>query len=672
MGDTRVKCLICDLKFLSHSLFQQHLKIEHHIEEYKTYYDKYILNENEDLNCPYCQDKRRFNIKIRRYRDTCGNKLCVKDAKTLVWKDKEKKESIVKQREVTKLKNWGDSKFNNREKCKQTNLERRGVENVFQDEGIKEDIKQIHLKNLGVDHPSKSPIIKEKKDNTNLKNRGVKSPQQCSIVRNKTQNTNLIIYGETNPAKNKEVIKKMEDTSFKRYGVKRYAESDEFKIKCYNTKKKNKSFNTSKVEDDLAILLKENYIFFIKQYRDDRYPFNCDFYFPFKNLFVELNLMWVHGKEPYNKRNKEHQEILIKWKEKSKESDFYKNAIDIWTKTDVLKKETAITNRLNYMTVYDTNLDSIVTFIKEYKDSPSTLFFDLPYRHLKVTYSYNDMLLEYNNLSIKIKDYSSNIGPNKIILTYQSEEFYKKENELFKNEEIRRKLVNNRMYYLNAKHGSNKNIEHPEDLTDKELLTGFKISRMSYGYSHFSPYWFKTFIKEFQPKTIYDFCGGWGHRLLGIMASNTNYIYNDINEGVMKNCRKIHRDFYKGKYNFSFYNYDASIFTPKEAYDCIFTCPPYYDVELYSKDSCEQNYNYTEWLDIWWRNCIKSSVKSTVNLFTFVISDKFKEDMKSICIQENLIFKKEIKLKGNDKNQIHFHRNKNINKKSESIIIFNT
>ena len=88
----------------------------------------------------------------------------------------------------------------------------------------------------------------------------------------------------------------------------------------------------------------------LTQYKDERYPFNCDFYVPSLDLFIECNYHWTHGKEPYNENNVEHQNILRLWK--SKNSRFYDNAIETWTKRDVDKLKCFKTNNLNFKIFY--------------------------------------------------------------------------------------------------------------------------------------------------------------------------------------------------------------------------------------------------------------------------------------------------------------------------------
>lgn len=57
--------------------------------------------------------------------------------------------------------------------------------------------------------------------------------------------------------------------------------------------------------------------------------------------------------------------ILNIWKEKSKTSDYYKTAINVWTNTDVIKRNTAKKNNLNYLEIFSININDIITEIKK-------------------------------------------------------------------------------------------------------------------------------------------------------------------------------------------------------------------------------------------------------------------------------------------------------------------
>ena len=138
--------------------------------------------------------------------------------------------------------------------------------------------------------------------------------------------------------------------------------------KQYETKKKNGTFKSSKKEDIFASLLEQNNIIYERQYRSDLYPFNCDFYIPKLDLYIELNLYLTHGPGPFDFCNLNHLNYLdwlklnggIRYK-KEKRKNLYFNTIDTWTERDVKKLNIAKKNNLNYIMVYnEKEFDSIV------------------------------------------------------------------------------------------------------------------------------------------------------------------------------------------------------------------------------------------------------------------------------------------------------------------------
>jgi hypothetical protein len=87
-----------------------------------------------------------------------------------------------------------------------------------------------------------------------------------------------------------------------------------------------------------------------------------------------------------------------------------------------------------------------------------------------------------------------------------------------------------------------------------------------------------------------------------------------------------------------FYCEDASSFTRKEDYDAVFTCPPYFTTEIYQhKDTSTNKFpGYDNWLNGFWRELIRHSVKPGVKHFAYIMSDKYLEDMNRICEEEGL------------------------------------
>lgn len=159
------------------------------------------------------------------------------------------------------------------------------------------------------------------------------------------------------------ICDKIKQTKLKKYGNENYNGSDKeteeskaLRVKrTIMTKKKNHTFNTSSDEQVIKKLLKNKFKEIKTQYKSEIYPFVCDFYIPEKDLYIEYQGMWTHGKSghkilgAYDKNNIEHQTVLRKWEEKAKKSKFYKIAIRVWTVTDPLKREVSRLKGINWM-----------------------------------------------------------------------------------------------------------------------------------------------------------------------------------------------------------------------------------------------------------------------------------------------------------------------------------
>lgn len=127
----------------------------------------------------------------------------------------------------------------------------------------------------------------------------------------------------------------------------------------HETKKRNGTFNTSKVEVELFHSLCNQYgeENVLKQYVDERYPFRCDFYIPSEDLFIEYNGTIEHNGHPYNPDSLEDRkelESLIKTAEEKGCNSRYWNIIKWWTEVDPLKLQTMRTNNLNFRVIYPT------------------------------------------------------------------------------------------------------------------------------------------------------------------------------------------------------------------------------------------------------------------------------------------------------------------------------
>ena len=272
----------------------------------------------------YCSNQCRYSLnRLNKYKQTCLEKYGVEYAQqSNKVKDKAKQTCIEK---------YGVEHYTNREKSKQTCLEKYGVESNLNIPEVKEKIKQTCLEKYGVEFFTQADVVKEKIKQTCLEK-----------------------YGVPNGGGSKESLEKIKQTCLKRYGVPNGGGSKQSLDKIANTKRKNHSFTTSKPEENLYQEIKSIYPSVIRQYKESRYPYNCDFYIPELDMFIELQGSWTHGKHPYNEKSNQDQLILNKWKSRLLDNHgFYLTAIKVWTISDPKKRETAKKNNLNYVELFN-------------------------------------------------------------------------------------------------------------------------------------------------------------------------------------------------------------------------------------------------------------------------------------------------------------------------------
>ena len=206
---------------------------------------------------------------------------------------------------------------------------------------------------------------------TLLEKYGVTNILNSGIVKAKIKNTVLQKYGVENVYQNKDIRKKCVENTRKtlneKYGVNWISNIPGVSKKIfehgYETKLKNGTLNTSIIEDKIKDYLIEHNIEFKQQYKSKEYPYSCDFYFPAKDLYVEIQAHWTHGGHPYNENNVEDINVIEKWK--AKNTKYFNNAINTWTVRDVNKRNIATQNNLNYVEIFSNNFDECIDIIIE-------------------------------------------------------------------------------------------------------------------------------------------------------------------------------------------------------------------------------------------------------------------------------------------------------------------
>ena len=169
---------------------------------------------------------------------------------------------------------------------------------------------------------------------------------------------------------NKRIREKQKDTIISKYGsIEAYNKAITDAISA--TKRKNNTFATSSTEEYISQKLFDAGIEYMRQYKCERYPFHCDFYLVDYDLFIEIQAIWTHGRKPFNPDDPECQKTLKEWQDKAKTSQFYINAIEVWTDKDVKKREAAKASNINYLEIFSNDPDEVYRAICERINSMS-------------------------------------------------------------------------------------------------------------------------------------------------------------------------------------------------------------------------------------------------------------------------------------------------------------
>ena len=374
-------------------------------------YKEYLDNRYTDSQSLRETIKRiQYNIEIRPVCVICGkpvkflngkknqlfNKTCCKEHANMldgitvkkvlkdIYSDVDKKQEINNKIRETCLLKYGDEHYSNRIKAKETCLQRYGVTSPLKSEIFKQKSKETCLQKYGVEYTGQIPEKIEKTHKACLEKYGVDSVFKVQKFRNQSLDTCIKKYASdeddinsiVNIGQLKYVKDKIKNTCLEKYGVENPMQtqyyknlissilsSNEIQEKIYNTKLLNNSFNISYQEDVCFDLLKEKYSDCIRQYKSELYPFNCDFYIPSLDLYIEYNGSHYHHYHPFDINDDNDINELNRLKEKAENSNAHKNGkksqydniIYTWTILDLKKRNIAQQNNLNYIEFWNIN-----------------------------------------------------------------------------------------------------------------------------------------------------------------------------------------------------------------------------------------------------------------------------------------------------------------------------
>ena len=464
----------------------------------------------------------------------------------------------------------------------------------------------------------------------------------------KRAKTNLKRYGVKNVMSLSETLEKIKTTTKKKYGVDYAMQDKDLASKNVEAKRQSGTFSTSSVEEHV-----KGFDDFESQYnKDARYPYLCDFYDKDRDLFIEVNASWTHGYHWYDAE--EDANTCKKWKAKSKKSEYYANALDVFTKRDVEKRETARVNSLNYVTLWDSDgMDADLWFAmgmplgKDYEREYSWL----PYHYIPEDVDVQNMRLSWRSLSAIVKD-------------AQRKVFYKRELELWNTNPLRNGkwgtvqafLYANRYKYLN---------KLPHELTDRMLLRAFRISGLHMGYTSFNSSLMRQVIDKYNVKSVYDPCAGWGERMMTCGKLGVSYEGCDINSELFSGYAKL-AELIEG-FNPVLHNNDSANQLVMGDADAVITCPPYKGIEVYSDNGAENLSD--EDFAAWWSDVVKNCSYGKAKVFAVQTNQACRKVFADALEEQGWMFKEELVFDNNQKS--HFHRsNGNDKHEYESMLVF--
>ena len=228
--------------------------------------------------------------------------------------------------------------------------------------------------------------------------------------------------------------------------------------------------------------------------------------------------------------------------------------------------------------------------------------------------------------------------------------------DVFYNDDLFIKVLKNRMGWNVTTEGGEVR-PYMFTLSDSMIRCGIRNSGYGYGVSNFRPiiakYIYNKYLAGEISPTVYDFSAGWGARCLAAMSLRYNYIGVDpltsdnINDMIKfyKNSKELYIPGSHICYNVCSQDEVLYELLPDNI-DLAFSCPPYFNLEVYSKDATQsynQYSNYNDWLEYYWRPTIKichNKLKDAGKL-VFIIKDRYgkldlKEGMEKIILKKDL------------------------------------
>ena len=422
------------------------------------------------------------------------------------------------------------------------------------------------------------------------------------------------LMSQNNKGSTEESVAKRKATCLERYGVEHAAQSPIIQQKMHQTyqnktgfmhpshnpevrKRSAKSAKTSKLESKICDLFNNYDIEYVQHYMlsKNEISHEFDFYLPKYKILIDADGVYFHSylSDPDGKHSIDYYDD-IRVSLVPEDHQFY--VIVEGTEERTVKQIVGILQRI------DDKLFDYDSYLFNWCRSIEFPYPEYSEKRIKQDWS---SLCKYENDKYTPQ---CRIGESAILNFHRSlydckVKGYDSPVEAWYNDTKLKKVIKNRLIYAN-------------DVDPSKILRGFNVSKICPRVSVFNPVLAKYLVTKYLSdySEIFDPFSGFSGRLLGAVAAGKRYIGQDLNLNAVEESNKIIEFLQLQNATIS----QKDIFESSGEYECMLTCPPYNDKELYNGEFifliCDR------WID----DCLK---RFNCSRYVFVVdtTEKYKD-----------------------------------------------
>lgn len=590
-------CKICNIIFEDNNKLTAHIKYFHKM-KIKDYYDNYFKKDNDGI-CKTCGKPTEFLSLRLGYREYCCNK-CVQTSKEIQEKIKKTNQERYGSDYYSKTDKWLNS-------VKKTNQEKYGCDFAGQNKDVKEKALKTCLEKYGTTTYSQTEECKQKMADTNTKKYGKSAIMQVEEFKEKSVKTCQEKYGKDNVSQVKEIQDKKIETNQQRYGVDWFNNNK----KAFKTNIQKYGVKYPMQNHDIRCKSQQKYLYNMK-YFDSSWELAYYIWLKDHNIDFKYQPSISFEYEYNNSKHVYHPDFLVETEiYEIKGPQFFKDGKMINPYDPSLndlyeaKHQCIIKNNIKIITDCTEYIDYVNQkygndYLKQFKyDNIVEMFNSLPefpyFNLTRLSLSSPYAIIQQYHKSIWDAHIKNKLSPK----------------AAWGNQEIMAKVISNRFVY-----------QSPPYTADK-IRQGLNVTKLAPKVSVFKPslgiYLINRYLNNYNE--IFDPFSGFSGRMLAAVKCDKKYIGQDINQKHVEESNNIITDFKISSASVI----QKDILESSGEYDCLFTCPPYENIEQWNDDelvmTCDQ------WID----ECLKR-FKCKNYLFVVDSTEKYKNNIvEEIC-----------------------------------------